>query len=98
MISFGAAADDLVSIIIPVFNGAKLIGEAIDSALAQSWPFIEVIVVDDGSDDGGATQGVLARYGDSIRVLAKSNGGVATALNAGIAAMRGNWFSWLSHD
>ena len=91
-------AEDLVSIVIPVFNGARLVGEAIESALAQSWPATEIIVVDDGSNDGGATQRVLARFGDSIRVISKANGGVASALNAGIAAMRGRWFSWLSHD
>ncbi len=96
--TYSGTTDDLVSIVIPVFNGARLVGEAIDSALAQSWPNIEVIVVDDGSDDGGATQRVLARYGDAIRVVSKPNGGVATAINAGIAAMRGKWFSWLSHD
>ena len=89
---------ELVSIVIPVFNGARMVGEAIESALAQSWPFVEVIVVDDGSSDGGATQRVLAGFGDAIRVVTKPNGGVATALNAGIAAMRGDWFSWLSHD
>lgn len=92
------APPDLVSIVIPVFNGARYLGEAIDSALAQSWPAIEVIVVDDGSDDGGATRRILDRYGNAIRVISKANGGVATALNAGIAAMRGSWFSWLSHD
>jgi hypothetical protein len=92
------AVADLVSIVIPVFNGAKYVGRAIDSALAQTWSHIEVIVVDDGSDDGGATQRILARYGTAIRVISKTNGGVASALNAGIAAMRGSWFSWLSHD
>ncbi|HEX4572238.1 MAG TPA: glycosyltransferase [Dongiaceae bacterium] len=92
------AADDLVSIVIPVFNGAKYVGRAIYSALAQTWPHREVIVVDDGSDDGGATERVLAGYGAAIRVVRKANGGVATALNAGIDAMRGSWFSWLSHD
>ena len=92
------AVADLVSIVIPVFNGAKFIGRAIDSALAQTWPHREVIVVDDGSDDGGATRRVLAGYGTAIRIIRKPNGGVATALNAGVAAMRGSWFSWLSHD
>lgn len=89
---------DLVSIVIPVYNGARYVGEAIESALAQTWPAIEVIVVDDGSNDAGATQRVIARYGDAVRVLAKRNGGVSSALNAGIAAMRGQWFCWLSHD
>ena len=62
------AAADLVSIVIPVFNGANYVGRAIDSALAQTWPHREVIVVDDGSDDGGATQRVLAGYGTAIRI------------------------------
>src|SRR6185295_17389252 len=91
-------ARDLVSIVIPVFNGARYVGEAIESALAQTWPNTEVIVVNDGSDDGGATQRAIERYGGAVRVIVKPNGGVASALNAGIAAMRGQWFSWLSHD
>jgi hypothetical protein len=90
--------NDLVSIVIPVFNGARFVGEAIASALAQTWPAVEVIVVDDGSDDGGATRRAVARFGDAVRLISKPNGGVATALNAGVAAMRGEWFSWLSHD
>ncbi len=88
----------LVSIVIPVFNGADLVGQAIESALAQSWPATEVIVVDDGSSDGGATRRAVSRFGDAVRFVTKPNGGVSTALNAGIAAMRGAWFAWLSHD
>jgi cellulose synthase/poly-beta-1,6-N-acetylglucosamine synthase-like glycosyltransferase len=91
-------AAQLVSIVIPVFNGARYLAEAIDSALAQTWPALEVIVVDDGSDDGGATQRIAASYGPAIRLITKPNGGVGSALNAGIAAMKGAWFSWLSHD
>ncbi|NMJ41499.1 glycosyltransferase [Roseomonas sp. JC162] len=88
----------LVSIVIPVFNGSDFLGEAIESALAQTWREIEVIVVDDGSDDGGATRRVVAGFGDAVRLIARPNGGVGAALNAGIAAMRGDWFAWLSHD
>nr|WP_246523337.1 glycosyltransferase [Neoroseomonas eburnea] len=88
----------MVSIVIPVFNGADFVAEAVESALAQSWPETEVIVVDDGSDDGGATQRAVALFGDSVRLIAQPNGGVAAALNTGIAAMRGDWFAWLSHD
>jgi glycosyltransferase involved in cell wall biosynthesis len=90
--------DPLVSIVIPVYNGANYVGEAIESALAQTYPNIEVVVVDDGSTDGGATRRVLESFGNRIRPVFKSNGGVATALNAGIANMRGKFFSWLSHD
>jgi glycosyltransferase involved in cell wall biosynthesis len=88
----------LVSIIIPVYNGANYMRTAIDSALAQTYPNIEVIVVNDGSRDGGATEKIALGYGDKIRYFAKENGGVSTALNFAIGNMRGEYFSWLSHD
>lgn len=91
-------AEPLVSIVIPVFNGADFLRAAIESALAQTYPATEVLVVDDGSDDGGATQRIAAGFGPRIRYLHKPNGGVATALNRGIDEMRGELFSWLSHD
>lgn len=98
MVGDTAHTPDLVTIVIPVFNGADYLSAAIDSALAQTWPAVEVLVVDDGSDDAGHTLAIAKSYGDRIRLLHKANGGVATALNAGIKAMRGRWFSWLSHD
>lgn len=87
-----------VSIVIPVFNGADYLREAVESALAQTYRNVEVLVVNDGSRDAGATEAIARSYGDRIRYLAKENGGVASALNAGIAAMSGEYFSWLSHD
>ncbi len=87
-----------VSIIIPVYNGANYMREAIDSALAQTYEHIEVIVVNDGSRDEGATREVALSYGDRIRYIEKENGGVSSALNCGIRAMTGDYFSWLSHD
>ena len=88
----------LVSIIIPVYNGSNYMREAIDSALAQDYENKEIIVVNDGSTDGGATEEIALSYGDSIRYLRKENGGVSSALNLGIANMKGEYFSWLSHD
>lgn len=88
----------LVTIVIPVYNGANYLAEAIDSALAQTYDNLEVLVVDDGSTDGGATAQVARSYGDRITYVHKPNGGTATALNEGIARMRGEYFSWLSHD
>ena len=88
----------LVSIIIPVFNGANYLKEAIDSALAQTYQNIEILVVNDGSNDNGATECIALSYGDKIRYFAKENGGVSTALNMGIENMKGEYFSWLSHD
>jgi GT2 family glycosyltransferase/glycosyltransferase involved in cell wall biosynthesis len=88
----------LVSIVIPVYNGANYVAEAIESALAQTYSYIEVIVVDDGSTDQGATAAVVRKFEPHIRFLQKANGGVASALNTGIEAMNGELFSWLSHD
>lgn len=87
-----------VSIIIPVYNGSNYLREAIDSALAQTHKNVEVIVVNDGSTDGGGTETIAKSYGNRIRYIFKENGGVASALNAGIREMTGEYFSWLSHD
>lgn len=87
-----------VSIIIPVFNGANFLGEAIASALAQTYPHIEIIVINDGSNDGGKTESLARSFGEAIRYFYIPNGGIARALNFGIAAMQGELFSWLSHD
>lgn len=87
-----------VSIIIPVYNGSNYMRDAIDSALAQSYDNIEILLINDGSNDDGATESIALSYGNKIRYFSKNNGGVATALNMGILHMRGEYFSWLSHD
>ena len=87
-----------VSIVIPAYNASNYLAEAIDSALAQTYPNIEIIVVNDGSKDDGATERIALSYGDKIRYFHKENGGSSSALNMGIANMTGEWFSWLSHD
>lgn len=88
----------LVSIIIPVYNGSRFMEEAINSALNQTYKNIEVIVVNDGSNDNGKTEKIALSYGDKIKYLNKENGGVSTALNLAIKNMKGEYFSWLSHD
>lgn len=88
----------LVSIVIPVYNGSNYLREAIDSALAQTYRNVEILVINDGSNDGGKTRDIALSYGDRIRYFEKENGGVATALNLGIREMQGEYFSWLSHD
>jgi hypothetical protein len=93
-----APSKPLVSIIIPVYNGAKYLRQAVDSALAQTYSGCEVIIVNDGSCDGGATEVIARSYGRRIRYVKKANGGVASALNCGLEMMRGNIFCWLSHD
>ena len=87
-----------ISIVIPAYNAANYLSEAIDSALAQTYPNVEIIVVNDGSRDNGETEKVALSYGDRIRYFRKENGGSSSALNVGIANMTGEWFSWLSHD
>lgn len=87
-----------VSIVIPVYKGKDYMKEAIDSALNQSYKNIEIIVVNDGSEDNNATRNIALSYGDKIRYFEKENGGVSTALNLAIKNMTGDYFSWLSHD
>jgi len=88
----------LVSIIIPAYNASNYLAEAIDSALAQTYKNIEILVINDGSPDDGKTKAVSLSYGDKIRYFEKENGGCASALNYGFDVMHGEWFSWLSHD
>lgn len=88
----------LVSIVIPVYNGSNYLAEAIDSALEQTYSNIEILVVNDGSNDFGETKKIANSYGHKIRYFEKENGGVSTALNLGIQEMKGEYFSWLSHD
>ncbi len=71
---------------------------AIDSVLAQSYPNIELIIVNDGSKDNGATEAIALSYGSRVRYYAKPNGGVASALNLALEKASGDYFGWLSHD
>ncbi len=86
----------LVSIIIPTYNRRQSLSGTVDSALNQSFLDREVIVVDDGSDDG--TDEVLAEYSDSIRVIRRTNGGAAAARNLGMRVARGKWVAFLDSD
>jgi glycosyltransferase involved in cell wall biosynthesis len=85
-----------VSVVIPTYNRAHSIARAIDSVLAQTFPNIELIVVDDGSHD--ETAAVLARYGDRICLIRQENRGVSSARNRGIRAAHGNWIAFLDSD
>jgi hypothetical protein len=87
-----------VSIIIPVYNGSNFLREAIDSALAQTYENIEILVINDGSKDNGKTEEIALSYGEKIHYFSKENGGVSSALNMAIKEMTGEYFSWLSHD
>jgi glycosyltransferase involved in cell wall biosynthesis len=92
------SSDPRVSIIIPVYNGANYLRDALKSALAQTYRNIEIIVVNDGSDDGGRTESIALSFGDKICYFRKEHSGVAATLNYAISRMTGEYFSWLSHD
>lgn len=86
----------LVTIVIPVYNGANYVSQAIESALAQTYRNVEIIVVNDGSPDN--SEEVVKPYMDRVRYFKKTNGGVSSALNYALKEMQGSWLSWLSHD
>jgi glycosyltransferase involved in cell wall biosynthesis len=84
-----------VSVIIPSHNHAHYLGEALDSVLAQRYPSLEVLVVDDGSTDD--TVCVVNRY-PAVQYLAQSNQGLAAARNRGMSASRGEYLVFLDAD
>lgn len=85
-----------ISVIIPVFNGEKYLGEAIESVLAQTGFALEVIIVDDGSADNTAK--VAEEFGTSIRYHHQANAGAGAARNQGVAMARGCFFAFLDAD
>jgi glycosyltransferase involved in cell wall biosynthesis/SAM-dependent methyltransferase len=93
------ADSPLVSVLINNYNYAQFLPEAIDSVLAQTYDRIELVIVDDGSDDG--SREVIARYAGrhpNIIPVLKSNGGQASAYNAGVAAATGDILCFLDSD
>ena len=86
----------LVSAVIPTYNYAQYLPEAVESALAQTYPNMEVIVVDDGSTD--RTRECLAPYRERIAYIYQPNRGLSAARNTGIAAARGEWIALLDSD
>jgi len=85
-----------ISVVMPTFNGERYIREALDSALSQTLPVSEIIVIDDGSSDGTAE--LLREYGDRIVYVRQPNQGVSSAYNAGIDLAKAEYIAFLEHD
>ena len=90
------AQPPLVTVIIPTYNRASFLKEAIDSVLSQTYRNFELIVVDDGSTDG--TSELLLSYGHKIKVIKKANKGPSASRNRGIKAAKGDWIAFLDSD
>jgi glycosyltransferase involved in cell wall biosynthesis len=86
----------LVSVIVTFHDQARFVAPTLDSVLAQTYPHMEVIVVDDGSTDD--TRERCARYGDRIQLIARPNGGGAAARNSGLAVARGAYIAHMDGD
>ncbi len=92
-------ANPLVSVIIPVYNVEAFLERCVRSVLEQTYPELEVLLIDDGSTDGsGALCDALAQTDARILVLHKPNGGLSDARNCGIEAARGDWLTFLDSD
>ncbi|WBL41302.1 glycosyltransferase family A protein [Algoriphagus halophytocola] len=92
--------DPLVSIIIPVYNKAPFVRETLESALQQTYPNIELVLVDDGSTDGSfeILKEYFAKYPDKTKLIDQDNQGVSAATNVGIAAAKGEYIQFLDAD
>jgi glycosyltransferase involved in cell wall biosynthesis len=89
--------EPLVSVIVPLYNAEKYIGQCIASVLAQTWPNIEVIIVDDGSTDGSYE--TAQKYeGNHVMILRQTNSGASIARNKGLSVAKGSFVQFLDAD
>ena len=86
----------LISVIIPTYNRAALLCEAIDTVLSQTYTNTEIIVIDDGSTD--ETTAAVQKYGDRVRYTRRPNAGVNAARNLGLKQARGEFVALLDSD
>lgn len=91
-------ADALVSVIIPCYNYGEFVGEAVQSVLNQSYPNIEIVVVNDGSTDRRTIDALASLASDRVRVLNQENQGLSMARNNGAAAAKGEYLVFLDAD
>ena len=86
----------LISVVIPVYNGERYIGEAIKSVLAQKHRPLEIIVIDDGSTDGTAK--IIQQFGDPVQYHYQPNAGLGATRNAGATIAKGEFLAFLDAD
>ena len=90
------SSNPLISVILPTYNRADWLTQAVDSVLNQTYAPVELIVVDDGSTDG--TADLLTAYGPRLTVLRQVNSGVSAARNRGIREAAGQWIAFIDSD
>jgi glycosyltransferase involved in cell wall biosynthesis len=86
----------LISVMITVYNGARYLREAIDSVLEQTYEPVELVIVDDGSDDESAT--IARSYGSRLRLHSQSRGGMGASRNTAVELATGSFFAFLDAD
>ena len=86
----------LVSIVVPCYNAERFLAETLDSALAQTYPHTEIIVIDDGSTDG--TSDLIRSYGQRVKAEFGPHRGASAARNRGTALARGEFIQYLDAD
>lgn len=96
--SVAASASPAVSVIVPAYNAAHFIADALDSVFAQTYQDFEIVVVNDGSPDAPALERALAPYRDRVTYIAQENGGPSRARNAAARAARGRYLALLDAD
>lgn len=93
------AANEKISVIVPVYNMERFLNQCMDSLVHQSYENLEIIAVNDGSDDGSAKiLDQYARCDKRIRIITQENHGLSAARNAGIDAATGTWISFIDAD
>lgn len=86
----------LVSVVIPTYNYAHYLPEAIDSIVSQTYKNLEILVIDDGSTDN--TKAVMEKYKQKVRYLYKQNGGLSSARNYGLTKITGDYVLFVDAD
>ena len=96
----GPDSTPLVSVVIPAYNHEKFVGESIESALGQTYPRCELIVINDGSTDGTdhVIRDIHERTGDAFQYISKKHEGLVPTLNRGLERARGKYFVQFGAD